>query len=194
MLDPSRLGHANPIRRRGCFFPMAPRPRRHLGDGHRIDEAFRPIAAGRRELDRGLRKLAPERTDRHDERVAVRPDRRACAAASNSPVAKARSSAKGSASGCSSVTWISASHPWNARTSTAYGIPQVSRAHGPIATAAKSGSRAPASFTASPQSAIFSGEKGIRTLGTLASTHDFQSCTFGHSVISPNRHATTGAS
>jgi len=30
-----------------------------------------------------------------------------------------------------------------------------------------------------------SGERGIRTLGTLAGTHDFQSCTFGHSVISP---------
>jgi hypothetical protein len=31
------------------------------------------------------------------------------------------------------------------------------------------------------------GERGIRTLGTLARTHDFQSCTFGHSVISPER-------
>ncbi len=30
-----------------------------------------------------------------------------------------------------------------------------------------------------------SGERGIRTLGRLAPTHDFQSCTFGHSVISP---------
>ena len=30
-----------------------------------------------------------------------------------------------------------------------------------------------------------SGERGIRTLGTLTGTHDFQSCTFGHSVISP---------
>ena len=29
------------------------------------------------------------------------------------------------------------------------------------------------------------GERGIRTLGTLAGTHDFQSCTFDHSVISP---------
>jgi hypothetical protein len=29
------------------------------------------------------------------------------------------------------------------------------------------------------------GERGIRTLGTVARTHDFQSCTFGHSVISP---------
>jgi hypothetical protein len=29
------------------------------------------------------------------------------------------------------------------------------------------------------------GEGGIRTLGTLADTHDFQSCTFGHSVTSP---------
>ena len=35
-----------------------------------------------------------------------------------------------------------------------------------------------------------SGEGGIRTLGTLADTHDFQSCTFGHSVTSPGpRHA-----
>ena len=33
---------------------------------------------------------------------------------------------------------------------------------------------------------IVSGERGIRTLGTLAGTHDFQSCTFGHSVISPD--------
>jgi hypothetical protein len=32
---------------------------------------------------------------------------------------------------------------------------------------------------------ITGGERGIRTLGTLARTHDFQSCTFGHSVISP---------
>ena len=29
------------------------------------------------------------------------------------------------------------------------------------------------------------GERGIRTLGTISGTHDFQSCTFGHSVISP---------
>ena len=29
------------------------------------------------------------------------------------------------------------------------------------------------------------GEGGIRTLGTVARTHDFQSCTFGHSVTSP---------
>jgi hypothetical protein len=33
--------------------------------------------------------------------------------------------------------------------------------------------------------ASVSGEGGIRTLGTLADTHDFQSCTFGHSVTSP---------
>ena len=32
---------------------------------------------------------------------------------------------------------------------------------------------------------VFGGERGIRTLGALAGTHDFQSCTFGHSVISP---------
>jgi hypothetical protein len=31
----------------------------------------------------------------------------------------------------------------------------------------------------------FCGEGGIRTLGTVARTHDFQSCTFGHSVTSP---------
>ncbi len=30
-----------------------------------------------------------------------------------------------------------------------------------------------------------SGERGIRTLGTVSSTHDFQSCTFDHSVTSP---------
>jgi hypothetical protein len=30
-----------------------------------------------------------------------------------------------------------------------------------------------------------SGEGGIRTRGTLAGAHDFQSCTFGHSVTSP---------
>src|ERR1019366_3823108 len=29
------------------------------------------------------------------------------------------------------------------------------------------------------------GEGGIRTLGSLATTHDFQSCTFDHSVTSP---------
>src|SRR5208283_2589510 len=29
------------------------------------------------------------------------------------------------------------------------------------------------------------GEGGIRTLGTLSSTHDFQSCTFDHSVTPP---------
>src|SRR5215470_17238577 len=32
---------------------------------------------------------------------------------------------------------------------------------------------------------LFCGEGGIRTRGTLAGTHDFQSCTFGHSVTSP---------
>jgi hypothetical protein len=42
---------------------------------------------------------------------------------------------------------------------------------------------APVSFAYAVRS---SGERGIRTLGTLASTHDFQSCTFGHSVISPD--------
>ena len=29
------------------------------------------------------------------------------------------------------------------------------------------------------------GERGIRTLGTISGTHDFQSCTFDHSDISP---------
>jgi hypothetical protein len=32
-----------------------------------------------------------------------------------------------------------------------------------------------------------SGERGIRTLGTLAGTPDFESGTFGHSDISPRR-------
>ena len=32
---------------------------------------------------------------------------------------------------------------------------------------------------------ISGGEGGIRTRGTLAGAHDFQSCTFGHSVTSP---------
>jgi hypothetical protein len=36
-----------------------------------------------------------------------------------------------------------------------------------------------------------SGEGGIRTLGTLAGTHDFQSCTFGHSVTSPEARIDT---
>ena len=31
------------------------------------------------------------------------------------------------------------------------------------------------------------GERGIRTLGTLSGTHDFQSCTFDHSDISPKQ-------
>lgn len=35
------------------------------------------------------------------------------------------------------------------------------------------------------------GESGIRTHGTLASTHAFQACTLGHSVISPS--STDGA-
>ena len=39
----------------------------------------------------------------------------------------------------------------------------------------------------------FSGEGGIRTRGTLAGTHDFQSCTFGHSVTSPIEPAPVGA-
>jgi hypothetical protein len=30
---------------------------------------------------------------------------------------------------------------------------------------------------------------GIRTLGTVARTHDFQSCTFGHSLAAPTRRA-----
>ena len=32
---------------------------------------------------------------------------------------------------------------------------------------------------------LLCGEGGIRTLGTVTRTHDFQSCTFGHSVTSP---------
>ena len=43
---------------------------------------------------------------------------------------------------------------------------------------------------------IASGEGGIRTLGTLAGTHDFQSCTFGLSVTSPRwglRHRAPGS-
>jgi hypothetical protein len=35
------------------------------------------------------------------------------------------------------------------------------------------------------------GEGGIRTRGTLAGTHDFQSCTFGHSVTSPGARASS---
>ena len=35
----------------------------------------------------------------------------------------------------------------------------------------------------------FCGEGGIRTLGTVTRTHDFQSCTFGHSVTSPEPRA-----
>ena len=43
-----------------------------------------------------------------------------------------------------------------------------------------------ASTFVQPQKEVkVSGEIGIRTLGTLASTLDFQSSTFGHSVISP---------
>lgn len=34
-------------------------------------------------------------------------------------------------------------------------------------------------------SSVFCGEGGIRTRGTVARTHDFQSCTFGRSVTSP---------
>ena len=49
-----------------------------------------------------------------------------------------------------------------------------------------SGSGGPCTSSAA-QGVYFSGERGIRTLGTLASSHDFQSCTFGHSVISPVR-------
>jgi hypothetical protein len=37
------------------------------------------------------------------------------------------------------------------------------------------------------RSRTLSGEGGIRTHGTLTSTHDFQSCTFGLSVTSPGR-------
>ena len=34
---------------------------------------------------------------------------------------------------------------------------------------------------------LLGGERGIRTLGTVARTRDFQSRTFGHSVISPQQ-------
>ncbi len=34
---------------------------------------------------------------------------------------------------------------------------------------------------------LLGGEGGIRTLGRLSTTHDFQSCTIGHSVTSPRR-------
>ena len=34
------------------------------------------------------------------------------------------------------------------------------------------------------------GERGIRTLGTISGTHDFQSCTFDHSDISPKKWST----
>ena len=33
----------------------------------------------------------------------------------------------------------------------------------------------------------YGGERGIRTLGTVARTRDFQSRTFGHSVTSPEQ-------
>src|SRR5262245_17291858 len=36
-----------------------------------------------------------------------------------------------------------------------------------------------------PDSFRSCGEEGIRTPGTVAGTHDFQSCTFDHSVTSP---------
>ena len=38
-------------------------------------------------------------------------------------------------------------------------------------------------------SAEAGGEGGIRTLGSLSTTHDFQSCTFDHSVTSPGAFA-----
>ncbi len=41
-----------------------------------------------------------------------------------------------------------------------------------------------------PGLGMFSGEGGIRTRGTVARTHDFQSCTFGHSVTSPGHFPT----
>ena len=34
----------------------------------------------------------------------------------------------------------------------------------------------------------YGGERGIRTLGTVARTRDFQSRTFGHSVTSPEQN------
>jgi hypothetical protein len=48
---------------------------------------------------------------------------------------------------------------------------------------------------ASPNEGGTSGEGGIRTRGTVARTHDFQSCTFDHSVTSPGagRSSTTAS-
>ena len=41
----------------------------------------------------------------------------------------------------------------------------------------------------SPLLSVVNGEGGIRTRGTVSSTHDFQSCTFDHSVTSPGQRA-----
>ena len=41
------------------------------------------------------------------------------------------------------------------------------------------------SFPQGNRRGIAGGKGGIRTLGTLSRTHDFQSCTFGHSVTFP---------
>ena len=49
----------------------------------------------------------------------------------------------------------------------------------------RSGSQEAAQRGASEAMRICCGEGGIRTLGTVTRTHDFQSCTFGHSVTSP---------
>ena len=38
------------------------------------------------------------------------------------------------------------------------------------------------------ESIVIGGERGIRTLGTVARTLDFQSSTFGHSVTSPSQN------
>jgi hypothetical protein len=62
----------------------------------------------------------------------------------------------------------------------------------------RSGSQEAAHRVASGAKRICCGEGGIRTLGTVTRTHDFQSCTFGHSVTSPGdlisaRHVYTEA-
>lgn len=43
------------------------------------------------------------------------------------------------------------------------------------------------------QRGFVGGEKGIRTLGTLTGTPDFESGTFGRSVISPRRNMNADA-
>ena len=47
-------------------------------------------------------------------------------------------------------------------------------------------------LVAQPQPPVSGGESGIRTHGTLSGTPDFESGTFGHSVISPRRNMNGG--